>query len=259
MRCLIFAYAFPHWKSWQGLITVAASGFSETLVLAAPRDSTEERKGGIAVRIHDLPAPDTTELCRNLGIDYAIVPHSGERCQDLIEQYQPDIGIVLGARVLPPGVLAAASCPILNLHPGILPSNRGLDCVAWAILKEWPQGVTAHLITNRIDYGPILRLSILSGVQRDESVKETSARVDSLQMVCLTDIVATITSLGSVPRGVHPGAPGEYHSRYTGSAQDVQASLNRYRAEYVSHIKRWKLENEQLVTALEGSFEVFTP
>ena len=39
------------------------------------------------------------------------------------------------------------------MHPGILPQNRGLDSVKWAIAKGIPQGVTCHIIDKNIDRG----------------------------------------------------------------------------------------------------------
>ena len=45
---------------------------------------------------------------------------------------------------------------ILNFHPGLLPDIRGLDSVLWSIEKNYPIGVTAHLINNKIDAGKLV-------------------------------------------------------------------------------------------------------
>ncbi len=45
---------------------------------------------------------------------------------------------------------------IINLHPSLLPWNKGRDPVFWSIWDETPKGVTIHLIDESIDTGDIL-------------------------------------------------------------------------------------------------------
>ncbi len=45
---------------------------------------------------------------------------------------------------------------IVNFHPSLLPLNRGSDPITWAIFDETKHGVSAHLVDNEIDRGPIL-------------------------------------------------------------------------------------------------------
>jgi methionyl-tRNA formyltransferase len=45
---------------------------------------------------------------------------------------------------------------IVNFHPSLLPLNRGSDPITWAIFDETKHGVSAHLVDNEIDQGPIL-------------------------------------------------------------------------------------------------------
>lgn len=257
MRCLVFAYDFPHWKSWQGLLAIVASGFSDILVLAAPRSKLSTTSKGMDTRARSLPARSPGSLCNMLGIPYNVASHSDTGCVTLIRQYRPDVGVVLGARVLHEEVLAAAGCPIINVHPGVLPTNRGLDCTPWAVVKGWPQGVAVHVLTNKIDNGPLLSVSILGSLKLDETLLEISARVDSMQLILLTETVVSIASAGFVPVGVDPGRTGNYHSRYPGTAEELSARLNSYRVEYHDNVNRWKEQNENLIDALSGRFETF--
>ncbi len=43
----------------------------------------------------------------------------------------------------------------LNIHPAYLPYCRGRDPIVWAIRKEYPAGITLHVITEGVDEGPI--------------------------------------------------------------------------------------------------------
>jgi methionyl-tRNA formyltransferase len=67
-----------------------------------------------------------------------------------------DLGIILGARILDEDIIKTFKIGILNLHPGLLPDNRGLDTYQWAIINMIPQGVTSNLIDSKIDGGKIL-------------------------------------------------------------------------------------------------------
>ena len=45
---------------------------------------------------------------------------------------------------------------VLNTHPGIIPSSRGLDAFKWAILEDKPLGVSLHYIDKNIDCGEVV-------------------------------------------------------------------------------------------------------
>lgn len=45
---------------------------------------------------------------------------------------------------------------ILNLHPSLLPYNRGKHPYYWSIVDETPAGVSIHFITKNIDDGPVV-------------------------------------------------------------------------------------------------------
>jgi len=51
-------------------------------------------------------------------------------------------------------IINAFKIGVLNMHPGILPDNRGLDTIKWAIMKDMKQGVSCHLISKEIDRRP---------------------------------------------------------------------------------------------------------
>jgi methionyl-tRNA formyltransferase len=44
----------------------------------------------------------------------------------------------------------------VNFHPGFNPFNRGLYPQIFSIINKKPCGVTVHLMTNKIDQGPII-------------------------------------------------------------------------------------------------------
>ena len=74
------------------------------------------------------------------------------------------------------------------MHPGILPKNRGLDPHKWAILKNWPQGVTCHLINEKIDLGKLINKKIIK-VFNDDTLVDINYRLDNTSL--------KITAVGS--------------------------------------------------------------
>jgi hypothetical protein len=255
MRCVIFAYDFPHWKSWLGIQEIALSGFSDLLVLAAPRVSLAGPPTSIVTRIRKAPSAHPSDVCRALGVNYLAMPHVGAECEQVLASYQADIGIILGARILPERTLRASACGIINVHPGILPENRGLDTVAWAVEKSWPQGVAAHVITpGRVDAGPLLGMYVLGDLEVDECLVEVSARLDSLQLGLLFQVTHSLVLAGHAPSGVTSTYPGPYHSYFSGSQAYLTARLEEYRQQYGAIVKDWTATEADLLLGLGDRF-----
>ncbi len=255
MRCVIFAYDFSHWKSWLGIQEIALAGFSDLLVVAAPRVSVASPPTSIVTRPRRVPSAHPADVCRILGIDYAVMPHAGAECEQLLTSYHADVGIILGARILPERSLRASGCAIINLHPGILPENRGLDTVAWAVVKGWPQGVAAHIITSgRVDAGPLLGMYVLGQLDVDECLVEVSARLDSLQLALLFRIVHSMVLADQLPSGVTSLDPGEYHSYFTGSETYLAARLEEYCQRYPGIVDDWATDQARLLRSLGAGF-----
>ena len=66
--------------------------------------------------------------------------------------------------------------PTLNLHPSLLPNNRGSHHSFWSIINEENHGATLHWMDNELDTGPILNQKIFSNdfkSTRNSSKSET--------------------------------------------------------------------------------------
>jgi methionyl-tRNA formyltransferase len=62
-----------------------------------------------------------------------------------------------GTTILAPEIIALFPSRAINMHPGLLPQYAGLHCHQWAIRNgEHVQGLTVHIMDDRIDTGPIL-------------------------------------------------------------------------------------------------------
>ena len=75
-----------------------------------------------------------------------------------------DFYLITGAGLLPSKIVKNKK--IINCHPGIIPSARGLDSFKWSIYNYIPLGITLHYINEEVDAGQIIsivRTPIYSG------------------------------------------------------------------------------------------------
>lgn len=84
-----------------------------------------------------------------------------------------DLFILAGAGII--NIDFAKGKPILNCHPGIIPTTRGLDSFKWAILNNDPLGLTLHMIDNEVDKGTILYIQ-KTPVFKNDTLKTVARR-----------------------------------------------------------------------------------
>lgn len=76
---------------------------------------------------------------------------------DSIQTLQPDYVVSCGYRhIVPEEILAVPTEGCLNLHPSLLPFNRGANPNVWSIVDGTPAGVTLHYMDAGVDTGDII-------------------------------------------------------------------------------------------------------
>jgi methionyl-tRNA formyltransferase len=74
-----------------------------------------------------------------------------------IEALRPDIAVsALFGYILRPTFLELMPAGCVNIHPALLPYNRGAFPNVWSIVEGTPAGVTLHYIDSGIDTGNII-------------------------------------------------------------------------------------------------------
>jgi len=81
--------------------------------------------------------------------------------------------------IIPKQVLEIKGLTVVNLHPAYLPYNKGWNTPTWSILDDTPYGATIHVVTERLDSGPILYQKELP--KRFETADEMYKRVLELE------------------------------------------------------------------------------
>ena len=102
---------------------------------------------------------------RPFGKDRADFEHA---LQQALTAHTPDVLCLAGfMRILSADFVTSWNGRILNIHPSLLPKYRGLDTHARVLdAGDDTHGCTVHLVTPRLDDGPILgqaRVPVLAG------------------------------------------------------------------------------------------------
>lgn len=152
----VFGYDFPHRKTQDFLIELAASGYRNLLLFAAPWKALRHQDGNSYFdRLLTRPAPHRpAELCAALGCAYVEVDHDdAEHIEAARAESDCRLAIIAGARILKPRIIGLFDEGVVNFHPGKIPETSGLDAFFYAIKHQVTQGVTAHYIDGRVDAG----------------------------------------------------------------------------------------------------------
>lgn len=193
MKIGIFAYNFPHKKTQEGLLALLLHNIPVKCIFAADAVKLAFYQSKIRVAPKGLVYMHPREIAKQFKIPYYIVVHNSQECEKLIKEYQLDLGIILGARILKEGIIDAFNIGILNMHPGILPENRGLDNLKWAILKGYAQGVSVHLIDRAIDMGKLIVKQPIE-VYEDDTLLDISLRLQNLELVLMLEAINILKS-----------------------------------------------------------------
>lgn len=148
---------------------------------------------------HNLMPPK--EICRLLAIEYIEKFHTEHDVPHLLKRKKIELGIIAGARILEKRVIESVPLGIINFHPGLIPENRGLNSAKWAIFMNIPQGITTHLIDNRVDAGKIIKKYIIN-IFPDDTLPEINLRLHEAQIKKLIEAIHILkksNNLFSIP------------------------------------------------------------
>tara|TARA_R100001082_G_scaffold110310_1_gene89897 strand:+ start:4091 stop:4792 length:702 start_codon:yes stop_codon:yes gene_type:complete len=196
MKIGIFAYNFSHWKTQQGITNLAISGVKPEVIFAADRVNLNFYKSKIRTSPKDLHLVHPKDIASHYKIDYKIVTHNSEEVYNITKERGLDLGIILGARILKPIAFRGFKKGVLNMHPGILPENRGLDTIKWAIIKNMPQGVTTHLINEKIDRGLLVEKELIK-VYKDDTLLDLQIRIQNLEQKLMLSSIKILNEKSS--------------------------------------------------------------
>jgi len=174
----LLTYDCPHRKTSDILFELIVNGYNINRVYAAPLIDLGLKPDIVKMSANACYNIHTAEICAKFKIPYIVKPHADIEGGNL--------GIIGGARILPDHVIQKYSIGIINIHPGLLPNNRGLDNIKWALYHDMPQGLTVHFIDKYVDRGQII-LKKKVPVYDDDKIYHIHQRLVSMQPKVLID------------------------------------------------------------------------
>jgi formyltetrahydrofolate-dependent phosphoribosylglycinamide formyltransferase len=165
---------------------VLLSGRGSNMVALAEAARAPDFPATLAVVISNRPEAEGLATAAAMGFETLALPHRayGDResfdsaLTAALRAHGVDLVVLAGfMRILTPGFIQAWEGRILNIHPSLLPKYQGLDTHARALAAgDSEAGCTVHVVTERLDDGPILaqaRVPILP----DDTSESLAARV----------------------------------------------------------------------------------
>jgi methionyl-tRNA formyltransferase len=185
MTIAVLGYDFPHKKTIDVLLRLSMAR-EEVVVLAASWQSLPGSAVRTTVRSR---VQHPRDIAAWLGFTYVAAPHDSSDC--LGELHAAEVAVVAGARILTAEAVDAPSMGVLNLHPAMLPSVRGLDSLLWSVLLDLPLGVSAHVIDEHVDCGKLIRFEPID-LLADDTAFDLSERLYEKQLAMLVPALASM-------------------------------------------------------------------
>ena len=109
------------------------------------------------------------ELCYENNIPcYENLDINSETFINLLSEHNIDFHFMLWfPTILKKQSIDSVNCGVINLHPSLLPYNRGMHPWYWSIVDNTPAGVTIHFIDEKIDNGSIIAQREVQTLQTD--------------------------------------------------------------------------------------------
>ena len=151
------------------------------------------RKHEVVLMIHNTKKCGAVKRAAKFGIPHCRIPHKDEdKMIQLFEVYQVDLIILAGyMRVLQNP--SKFPCPIINVHPSLLPKYKGLHAVEQAInAGESVTGCTVHYVNEELDGGEIIMQGEVP-ILPDDDIQSLTKAIQRKEYAILP---AVIDSLG---------------------------------------------------------------
>lgn len=167
-------------------IAILISGRGTNMRVIAQRAAAGSLPVDVRVVITDRPAAEGLRTAAAMNIATRVLaprdfPDRASYDQALVQllaEFEPKLVVLAGfMRILTPHFIGAYAGRILNVHPSLLPSYRGLHTHRRVLESgEKLHGVSVHFVTEELDGGPVI-LQAEVPVLPEDSETTLSARV----------------------------------------------------------------------------------
>ena len=157
---------------------VMASGNGSNFEALATAVKAGRLNAEIVLLVVNNPGCGAVTRAERLQIPHTVIDHrvwkNRERLdQELVRSFnavQVDAVVMAGwMRIVTPVLIGAFAGRLLNIHPSLLPSFRGLDAVGQALeAGVCISGCTVHLVSEELDAGPIIAQAAVPVLKSDD-------------------------------------------------------------------------------------------
>lgn len=175
-KIMLFTYDFPHKKTQDFIYRLLSEGYEIKYVISAPWTDLRIAKPTVRTSPVHAGLVHPRVICKAFNIKYIVTDHNSTLAMKYLKKHKVDLYVIAGARILSKKVIETTDYKILNIHPGILPKIRGLDTLLWSIYYNEPIGISAHLISEKIDLGKLVMRKKLK-LNKDDTIIDISLRL----------------------------------------------------------------------------------
>jgi phosphoribosylglycinamide formyltransferase-1 len=160
-------------------VVVLVSGRGSNMAALIDAAATEpDFPAEIVAVISNRPGAGALAIAERAGVATAVVDHKtyGSRAEfdaaldTAIRMFEPDLVCLAGfMRILTDGFIEGWAGRLINIHPALLPSFKGLDTHARALAAGVKlHGCTVHVVTPEMDSGPIIAQAAVPVLDGDD-------------------------------------------------------------------------------------------
>jgi len=221
-RVGIITYDMAHLKTEQVVRGLLLRGLRDMAVFALPFRARPERAVLFAHRPAQFDGAPAREMARAHGLDF--VEWDGGAGLGACDYY-----LITGAGILSPEAVRGRR--IINAHPGIIPSARGLDSFKWSIRDQVELGVTLHFIDEEVDKGDLISI-VRTPLYRTDSLANLARRHYEQEIEMMIHFDAHLAGKGAgQTHDVFPEGPA--HMRMPAEAEaEMIAGFDAYKARF---------------------------
>ena len=161
-----------------------------------------QMKHEVVLMIHNTKKCGAVARAAKFGIPHCRIAHKDEdHMIKLFEAYRVDLIILAGyMRVLKKP--SEFPCPIINVHPSLLPKYKGLHAVQQALESgDKETGCTVHNVNEELDGGAIIDRSIVP-ICSDDTVETLTHRIQRAEYRLLPLVINHYESKESNQRSI---------------------------------------------------------
>lgn len=178
---------------------VMASGSGSNFEAIAKAIQQGELNAQIEVLIYNNPKAKVKERAEKYGIPAVLLNHRDFNSREALDQAIVDVfhqnqveWVVMAGwmRIITNVLLSAFPQRVINIHPSLLPSFKGIKAVEQAFAaKVKVTGCTVHLVDLEVDSGPILMQSAVP-ILPDDTPDTLHQRIQIQEHLIITRAIA---------------------------------------------------------------------